>query len=57
MEITYAIYHSDNKFFFPEFPKTVFKTGDAKVNTKVSQMFRKVYEFFYGIIEKYRKSE
>ena len=57
MAYTSIIDTSDAKFIFPKFYKTVFKSGESTIDSKVSHMFRKVYERFYGIVQKYIKSE
>ena len=57
MAYTCAIDPSDNKFIFPELAKTFFKSGESIIDSKVSHMLRKIYEHFYGIVQKYRKSE
>ena len=44
------------KFIFPEFYKTVFKSGESQIDSNISHMFRKLYEHFYGIVQEYRKS-
>ena len=57
MEYTCAIEPSEEKFIFPEFVKTVFKSGYYIINSKVSHMMQKVYERFYCIVLQYRKIE
>ena len=57
MEYTCTIDPSDNKFILPEFAETVFKIGESRIDSKVSHMFRKVYDHFYWIVQQYRKSE
>ena len=42
-------------FILPDFSKTDFRRGKVRINSKVSQMFRKVYESFYVIVQKYIK--
>ena len=55
MAYTCIIVTSDEKFIFPKFSKTVFKIGNAKINSKVSHMFLKEYEYIYGSFQQYRK--
>ena len=50
MAYTFTIYPSDDKFIFPEFAKTIFNSGESIIDSKVSYMFWKVYEHFYGIV-------
>ena len=57
MEYTCAIEPSEEKFIFPEFAKTVFKSGYYIIDSKVSHMMQKVYERFYCIVLQYRKIE
>ena len=57
MAYTCDIDPSDYNFIFPEFAKTVFNSEESIIDSKVSHMFRKVYEDFYGIVHKYRKIE
>ena len=57
MAYTCAIDCSDVKFVFPELAKTVFKSGEAVIDSKVSQMFWEVYERFYGIVKQYKNGE
>ena len=57
MAYTFVIDPSDDKFINPKFSKTVFDTGEAKIDTKVSKMFQNVYGHFYGVVQHYSKSE
>ena len=57
MSYTCAIDPYDEKFIFPEFAKTDFKSGESRIDSKVSHMFRKVYKRFYIIVQKYIKRE
>ena len=54
---TCALDPFNDKFIFPEFSKTFFKTGEFRIDSKVSHMFRKVCEHFYDLVQKYRKGE
>ena len=42
---------SEDKFIFPKFIKTVFKSGESRIDSKVSHMFQKVYELFDGFVQ------
>ena len=57
MAYTYAIYPSVNKFVFSEFSKNLFKSVKSRIDSKISHIFQKVYERFYGIVQQYGKSE
>ena len=57
MAYTCVIDPSDDNFIFSEFAKTVFKSGEYRIDSRISQMFWKVYEHFYGLVQQYRKSE
>ena len=50
MAYTCAIDPFDDNFIFPEFVKTVFKISEYIIDSKLSHMFQKVYEHFYGIV-------
>ena len=55
MKYTCAIDPSNNNLIFHEFAKTVLKSGNSGIDSNVYHIFRKVYELFYGIVQKYRK--
>ena len=44
------------KYIVTRFYSTVFKSSEAKIDSKVSHMFRKTYKRFYAIFQKYRSS-
>ena len=48
---------SDNEYIFPKFAKVVFKSGESKIDSRVSFMFRKIYEHFYELVQQYRKGQ
>ena len=51
------MYHSYEKYVFPEFVNMSFKAGDANVDSKVSHIFLKVFNVFYDIVQHYIPSE
>ena len=57
MAYTCTIDPYDDKFIFLYFSKNVFNSRESIIDSKVSHMFWKVYERFYGVVKKYRKSE
>ena len=46
---------SDDEYIFPEFANVVFKSGESKIDSRVSFMFQNIYERFYKIVQKYIK--
>ena len=38
---------SNEEYIFPEFNKTVCNIGESRIDSRVSIMFRKIYEHFY----------
>ena len=48
---------SDDEYIFPEFANVVFKSGESKIDSRVSFMFRKIYEHFYELVQQYRKGQ
>ena len=44
--------HTNGEFIFPKFSIMVFKSVKTRIYYKVSQMFRKAYKCFYGIVQK-----
>ena len=48
MAYTCVVERTNKKLIFPEFSRTVFKTDEARIDSKVSQMFRKIYERLYA---------
>ena len=42
---------TNGNYIFIEFSITVFKSGEARIDYKISQMFRKLYERSYAIIQ------
>ena len=43
--------------YFPKFAKDVFKSEESKIDSRVSFMFRKIYEHFYELVQQYRKCQ
>ena len=48
---------SDDEYIFAEFANVVFKSGESKIDSRVSFMFRKIYERFYELVQQYRKGQ
>ena len=57
MAYTYIIDHSNEECIFPEFAKTVCKIGESRIDSRVSIMFRKIYEQFYKLVQKCGKGQ
>ena len=47
--------NTEEKYIFPEFANTLFKSEESNIEYKVPQIFRIVYEIFYEIVQQYRK--
>ena len=56
MSYTYDMDSTNGEFIFPEFERILFKSGDTRIDSKVSHMFRNLYERFYRIVQNYRTS-
>ena len=44
----------NDDYIFAEFANAVFKSGESKTDSRVSFMFRKIYEHFYELVQQYR---
>ena len=49
MSYTCAMDPSNGEYTFPEFSKTVSNTGEVRIYSKVSHMFKKLYERLYSV--------
>ena len=43
MAYTFAMDPTDDNYVFPNFSNMVFKSGEAKIDSRVSRIFRKFY--------------
>ena len=57
MAYTCVMDRTNKNFILPESDRTVFNTVKARIDSKVSDMFRKVYEHCYITVNKYRIGE
>ena len=48
---------TDKEFIFPKFAKVVFKKGESTIDSKVSKLFKIIYEHFYQLVQQYRKGK
>ena len=48
---------SNNEYIFPEFARTVCKSGESRIDSRVSTIFRKIHEHFYKLVQQYRKGQ
>ena len=55
MAYTCIIDPSNEEYILPEFAKTVFKSEESRIDSRVSLLFRKVYEHFYKQVQHYIK--
>ena len=53
MPYSHVMDPTDTKYIFYEFSRMVFKSGEAKIDSKVSQMYRIVFGIFYAIVKHY----